>query len=357
MSQRDLVAELRSARIGAPADVRARVRLIAAADTTRTRPTFTWRRALVLAVPVAAAIGAAIVLTRPSHGPPVAVPVERGIGTARRRIPSATQGKASSTPAVPAPLAPAPSATRVQRYGAYLALRVADPDAVSAGVKRALRITRSLGGYAGSVHATTTGTAGSADLTLRIPRTNVQEAIARLSALGTITAEQVDVQDLQTGLNTTDRTIARLQRQLAALRSQPPSAVNTIRIAALVRQIQGLQRAEAATIRTARYATIRLHLGTAARETRRCASRAVPRPACRVPVGRDRRGVRARARSSAAARRLARLDRREDDPPAPRGRLAQPFVIWAKMRKVGSPTGSSLNSGLTQPSSSSSRDS
>ena len=263
MSQRDLVAELRSARIGAPADVRARVRLIAAADTTRTRPTFTWRRALVLAVPVAAAIGAAIVLTRPSHGPPVAVPVERGIQHGAPPYSVATQGKASSTPAVPAPLAPAPSATRVQRYGAYLALRVADPDAVSAGVKRALRITRSLGGYAGSVHATTTGTAGSADLTLRIPRANVQQAIPRLSALGTITAEQVDVQDLQTGLNTTDRKIARLQRQVAALRAQPPSDANTIRIAALVRQIQGLQRAEAATIRTARYATIRVHLGTA----------------------------------------------------------------------------------------------
>jgi hypothetical protein len=263
MSQRDLVAELRGARICAPAEVRERVRLIAAADTTQKRRAFTWRRAVVLAVPVAAAIGAAIVLTRPSHSPPVAVPVERGIvhGAPDSAV---TQGKAFSSPAVPAPLAPAPSTTRVQRYGAYLALRVADPDGVSAGVKRALRITKSLGGYAGSVHATTTGTAGSADLTLRIPRAHVQEAIARLSALGTITAEQVELQDLQTGLNTTDRTIARLQRQLAALRAVPSSEENTIRIAALVRQIQGLQRAEAATIRTARYATIRLHLGTAA---------------------------------------------------------------------------------------------
>ena len=262
MSQRDLVAELRGARIGAPPEVRARVRLIAAADTTRKRPTFTWRRALVLAVPVAAAIGAAIVLTRPSHSPPVAVPVERGIQHGADS--AATQGKAFSTPGARAQLAPTPSTTRVQRYGAYLALRVAGPDGVSAGVKGALRIVKSLGGYAGSVHATTTGTAGSADLTLRVPRTHVQEAIARLSALGTITAEQVDVQDLQTGLNTTDRKIARLQRQVAALRAQPPSDANTIRIAALVRQIQGLQRAEAATIRTARYATIRVHLGTAA---------------------------------------------------------------------------------------------
>jgi hypothetical protein len=258
MSQRDLVTELRAARSEAPAEVRARVRLIAAADTTpQQRRTFTWRRALVVAVPLAAAVAAAIVLTRPSHSPPVAVPVERGI--AHGAAPSAQQGKAFSTPA-----APAPSTTRVQRYGAYLALRVPTPDGVSAGVKRALEITTSLGGYAGSVHATTRGTSGSADLTLKVPRTHVQEAIARLSAIGTITAEQVDVQDLQAGLNAADRTIARLQRQLAAFRAQPPSSENTIRIAALVRQIQHLQRTEATTILTAHYATIRLHLGTAA---------------------------------------------------------------------------------------------
>jgi hypothetical protein len=265
MSQRDLVAELRGAHISAPAELRARVRLIAAADTTPSRRTFTWRRALVVAVPVAAAIGAAIVLTRPSHAPPVAVPVERGIVTHGGAPPysAATQDKAQS-PTARARLVPAPSTTRVQRWGAYLALRVAGPDAVSAGVKRALGITRSLGGYAGSVHATTTGTAGSADLVLRIPRAHVQEAVARLSALGTITAEQVDIQDLQTGLNAADRKIARLQRQLTALRAQPSSDANTARIAALVRQIQGLQRAEAATVRAARYATVRLHLGTAA---------------------------------------------------------------------------------------------
>jgi hypothetical protein len=257
MSQRDLVAELRAARIEAPPEVRARVRLIAAADTTSVqRRTFTWRRALVVALPVAAAVAAAIVITRPSHSPPTAVSVERG-GVATRS--AATQQKSFSTP-----VTPAPSTTRVQRYGAYLALRVPTPGGISTGVKRALQITKSLGGYAGSVHATTTGQAGSADLTLKIPRTHIQEAIARLSAIGTITAEQVDVQDLQTGLNATDRTIARLQGRLAALRAQPPSTLTTERIAALVLQIQGLQRAEAATVRSARYATVRLHLGTAA---------------------------------------------------------------------------------------------
>ena len=64
--------------------------------------------------------------------------------------------------------------------------------------------------------------AGSADLTLRIPRAHVQEAIARLSALGTITGEQVDVQDLQAGVNATDRTIARLQRSSPRCAREPP---------------------------------------------------------------------------------------------------------------------------------------
>ena len=261
MSQRDLVAELRAARIEAPSEVRARVRLIAAADTTPVqRRTFTWRRTLVVALPVAAAVAAAIVVTRPSHGPPTAVPVERErAGVASSSAPSAAQQKSFSTP-----VTPAPSVTRVQRYGAFLALRVPTPGGISTGVKRALQITKSLGGYAGSVHATTTGQAGSADLTLKIPRTHIQEAIARLSAIGTITAEQVDVQDLQSGLNATDRTIARLQGQLAGLRAGPPSTLTSERITALVLKIQGLQRAQAATVRSARYATVRLHLGTAA---------------------------------------------------------------------------------------------
>jgi hypothetical protein len=261
MSQRDLVAELRAARVEAPSEVRARVRLIAASDTTPPgRRTFTWRRALVVALPVAAAVAATIVVARPTHNR-VADQPQRAIVHGAALAPSLKRQAGASVFATPAP---APSTTRVQRFGAYLALRVQTPNGVSTGVKRALQITKSLGGYAGSVHATTTSAGGSADLTLKIPRAHIQEAIARLSALGTIAAEQVDVQDLQNGLNATARTIARLQRELAALRVQPQSVANAARIAALTRQIQVLQRAEAATVRTARYATVRLHLGTAA---------------------------------------------------------------------------------------------
>jgi hypothetical protein len=258
MSQRDLVAELRAAHIQAPPELRQRVRALAA-TAAPPRRRLSWRRALVVAVPVAAAVAATIVVTRPSHNNPTAAQRERAV--AHGAVAQSAQ-KALAAPT------PAPSTTRVQRYGAYLALRVPSPNGVSTGVKAALRITKSLGGYASSVHANVAGKTGGADLALRVPRAHVQEAISRLSALGTITAERVDVQDLTTELNATDRTIARLQRQLAALRAQPPSETVTARIEALTRRVQQLQRGEASTLRGARYATVDLHLATAPAVTR-----------------------------------------------------------------------------------------
>ena len=83
-------------------------------------------------------------------------------------------------------------------------LRVAN---VSDAVKRALHVTASLGGYPQSVHVSTGQQAGTAGSVLRVPRAHVQQAIGRLSALGTIVGEQVDIQDLQAGINATDRTI------------------------------------------------------------------------------------------------------------------------------------------------------
>lgn len=255
MSQRDLTAELRATHVAAPDELRDRIRLIAAADCTPTQRRFTWRRALVVALPVAAAIAASIVFTRPAHRS-TQPPVERGIAHG-----SATF-KAARIPHTPALGVPAPSRTRPQRYGANLTLLVPNATRVSDGVKRALRVAQSLGGYATSVHATTKGPSAHAELTLKVPRAHVQEAIARLSVLGTITGEQVDLQDLQAGLNATDRRIALLQRQLKNLRAQPSSAANDRRIAALVARIQKLQRSEAATVRDARYATIGLRLAT-----------------------------------------------------------------------------------------------
>jgi hypothetical protein len=267
MSQRDLTAELRGARITAPAELRERVRLIAAADTTPARR-FTWRRALVVALPVAAAIAASIVFTRPSDTQQratqtvirsLALPQQHGAAKTLGPIGAPTDAHGGFTATLAVPSTPG----RVQVYGSYLALRLQSATAVSDGVKRALRIASSLGGYPTSVHATSQAKVASADLVLKIPRAHVQQAITRLSALGTITSEQVDIQDKTAGLNATDRTIARLQKQLAALRVQTPSTTITKRIAALEAQVVRLQRAEAATRRSAHYATVQLHLTSA----------------------------------------------------------------------------------------------
>ena len=255
MSQRDLAAELRAARVVAPDHVREQVRLIAAAATPPARR-FTWRRALVIAVPAAAAIAAAVIVTRPSHEHRALPLIQHG------ELAPTIRAQKSSTGAVPAPV-PGPSPSRAQRYGAFLSLRIPTATGVSDGVKRALGVASSLGGYAVSVHASTAGHAASADLTLKVPRAHVAQAISRLSALGTIVGEQVDVQDAQAGLNATTVRIARLQRQLADLRAETvqTDAVKQ-QIAALTARIEALQRQQAATMRATRYATVSLHLAT-----------------------------------------------------------------------------------------------
>ena len=264
MSQRDLVAELRGSRIAAPAELRAHVRSIAASGAPAPSNRFTWRRALVVALPAAAAIAAVLVVTRPdSNQSAVSDGAIQTTLRAEKSLavpPIAQSGSPGATR-----LAPQTTPGRVQRYGAYLALRVPTPDGVSDGVKRALRIASSLGGYPTSVHASSHGKAASADLTLKVPRAHVQSAITRLSALGTITSEQVDVQDVQAGLNATDRTIARLQAQLATLRAAEQTDAVKARIATLTTRIQRLQRDAAAKIRAAHFATISLHLQTPAK--------------------------------------------------------------------------------------------
>jgi uncharacterized protein DUF4349 len=249
MSQRDVLAELRTAQVEAPAQLRARVRLIAAQAPPPRRLT---RRRLLLAVPAlaaAAAIAAAVVIsTRPA-----------GTHVTHGSVFRAEAPKASA-------IAPAPPRGRVVRYGASLRLRV---PSVSDAVKSALHVTAALGGYPVSVHVTTAPHAGTAQLVLRVPRGHVQQAITRLSALGTIVGEQVDIQDKQAGLDATDRTIARLQRQLARLRAEPQTPAVERQTAALTARVVALQRAEAALRRSAHYATVRLALasGTPARNT------------------------------------------------------------------------------------------
>src|SRR5690348_5944246 len=67
MSQPELIRELQATRPVAPAELRERVRLVAARVSPPRRRVVTWRRALVVAVPVAAAVAAGVLVSRPSH--------------------------------------------------------------------------------------------------------------------------------------------------------------------------------------------------------------------------------------------------------------------------------------------------
>src|SRR3954447_7775277 len=211
MSQRDLVAELRAAHVDAPPEVRERVRLIAAGAPAPPRR-ITWRRSLVVLVPVATAVAATIVFTRPAKNPEVVREIQHTPTTLAPTVGAATD-KAAKALAVPSPT------NRVQKYEATLSLRVEHAGDVSDGVKRALRITTSFGGYSSSVHAETHGSRAVANLKLRIPRSRIQEAMAKLAQLGTITDENVSTVDQTALLNTTAREITRLQKQLATLRT------------------------------------------------------------------------------------------------------------------------------------------
>jgi hypothetical protein len=139
---------------------------------------------------------------------------------------------------------------------------VASADDVSRVSQRAITIARSLGGYVLGANVNARGRSGSADLRLRVPRQNVQEAVARLSQLGAILAEDVNVQDLQAQVNASDRLVERLQTRLGGLRAQEQTDTVKKQIAALTTRIQQLQRSRGSTVREARYATVHLDLTT-----------------------------------------------------------------------------------------------
>jgi hypothetical protein len=261
MSQPELLTELQRTRPTAPAELRERIRAIAATVPAPPRRRLTWPRAALVLVPavLAVAVGAAVLGRdggqQARNGGVVTFGSERAVAPpAAKALPGA--GGLDSA------IAPGPSRTRLQDYDATLRLHVEDANALSDATKRAVRIATSLGGFASVAQVDVDGKQGDALLRLRVPVTKVQVALQRLAELGTITGESVRIADVQPQVNAADRRIARLQRQLAALRAQSQTPVLQRRIAALTAQVERLQRGRAGTVRQARLATIRLELTT-----------------------------------------------------------------------------------------------
>lgn len=109
-----------------------------------------------------------------------------------------------------------PSATRLNRYQAWLRVRV-DREDLSNAARRAMSIARTSGGYVASVDVNTPGTRGRAVLLLRIPVTKVEDAVMRLGRLGEVTAQRVRIEDLQRQSNQQENQILKLRTRIATL--------------------------------------------------------------------------------------------------------------------------------------------
>ena len=278
MTVNDIVDELRETRPRASDALRLQIMTIAARPAPR-NPTLgerlRGRRRLALIVPAGAAVAmaAAVVIGVTRSGS--TGPVESAAPDTARSAPTATTGEslAAAPPVADSSRAlkaapPGPVGGRAQRYSAALSLQVDDTDALSSATQQALAIARDLGGYLLSVHYAT-GDEDAASVTLRVPSSNAANAVTRLSSLGTILGQNVQIDDLQATLDTLDRREQQLRARIAALTAAIDRADTTAERARLEEQraqaraaLRDVRTSHAATSAEARNATIQLDLRT-----------------------------------------------------------------------------------------------
>src|SRR2546423_10783798 len=163
-----------------------------------------------------------------------------------------------------------PTQGRLQQYSATMRLRVKGVDGLSRTTNRAMRITRSLGGFVASVdYGTPNRKSGEAYLTVRIPNARVQQAVVRFSSLGVILSQDISIRDLQDLANREAVQIIRLQREidrLVAKLRRPLSAEERVQTQSQLDAARAALRARteqhAGTLRRGRLATFTLELTT-----------------------------------------------------------------------------------------------
>ena len=270
MTSADIVNELRASRPAAPQALRDRVTAISLRQPAprvgllaRVLP----RRRLLVALPVAAAVvvatTAGIALTG-SDDARIATPAARsGAQDATLAAPEAALDASASAKAALGGVA----LDRAQSFAATLTLRFDDGDAVSAAAQRVIGIADELGGFVvGSQVAT--GDEGYASITLKVPFMRAQDAVARLSRIGTIAAQDVRLQDLQETLDALDAQIRTTRTQLAAvlarLAGDDLDPVERAQLEArrdgLREQLRAARSGRTATAEQARLATIQVEL-------------------------------------------------------------------------------------------------
>jgi Domain of unknown function (DUF4349) len=211
-----LIRQLRAAATPAPPIVRERVRTLREPE----RRHWSWKPALV-ALSIAAALAAGVFGLSRSGSDEGASSAEGG-GAEALTTPFATQDSRRDARALAPPVSESEAAQldatdsaagRAQEWDVALELRVRDNDRLSEASADAIRTTRELGGFVVSSNVSTRAQNGEARLVLRVPSRRIQDAIARLSELGTITAQSVQIQDRQDELD-------RLRRRIDELRVQ-----------------------------------------------------------------------------------------------------------------------------------------
>lgn len=289
-----LARELRADAPAAPETVRTRVRESAARVPTPTSAVSRFRPALALAaalmLALVAAAGISSLADRGDSGggeSAVSAAAQQDPEVARREpargraLPTVAtkdtpppaewrravlRGGATSSNSAGAFAAPG----RVRDVEASLRLRVRDAERLSDVASDAMRITRSLGGFVAYVDVDTAGNDGRATLTLRVPVGRVQDAIVRLSDLGTITGQHVSVTDRQVEVDQLARRVETLRLAVArtrrALARTAPGSYERERLQLLLERQRGLlnrlTRRRGRIVREASFARIDLSVVT-----------------------------------------------------------------------------------------------
>ncbi len=281
----DLIHELRALRPAAPADLRARVRELAATPAGTPSPLAKLRLRLpvrrfgLVALPAAAALAiatAGVVGIARSDAPTneaLRDSVAGEVAPAPKDTPATTTESQALAPATPtqgaADATTLADTDRAQRVGATLTVEVDDSDAVSSSAQKALDLTRRLGGHVLSA-SVVTGEGANATITVRVPVARVQEAVVQLSALGTIVSQQVTMEDLQGTLDELERRKRSVRAQIATLvarlESSTLDAETRARLAARLKNLRvdyrNLRGGISRTNAEARMSTIQLSVVT-----------------------------------------------------------------------------------------------
>jgi len=246
-----LIRQLRAGALDAPDALRERVR----AHDVPPRRSWGWKPALVLVPLVVAGLAAGVVVGRDGGAPSARQSAEVGVaaggGGGKPAWGTATTPNAldfalqSRTRRAARALAPATAGGgRAQEWDVAMELRVRDNDRLAEASQEAIRTTRALGGYVVSSSIGTHGDGGEARLALRVPSGRIQDAIERFGALGTITAQNVDVQDRQGQLDALARRIDNLRVSIAEvnvkLANSGLSSVERLRLELRRTRLQGL---------------------------------------------------------------------------------------------------------------------